>query len=144
MSKISEFFSKYLKKIDDSFKKSLKGQENQRNIMLYWGLIAYLVVYFGFNFLIRFFKNDILTLFLSSLVIAYFSWHIFALFKSRPKKPKLTKEQKIELKKKKRKNFGKSFARKMLLQEPITKWNNVHILIVLDLLYILIFLEYII
>ena len=62
------------------------------------------------------------------------------MFKCKPKKPKLTKEERVALKKERRKNLSKSFARKLLLQESISKWDPVTITIVLDLYFVLLFL----
>lgn len=134
----------YLRVIEQSFKASLKGEERLEIIIRWWGFIGYLVFYFIVNKLVQFNKIAVIDIFLSSLAIVYFSWHIFALKKCSPKKPKLTKEEKKALKIKNEGQFWKSFMRKLLLQESITKWNSVSVLIALDLLYIVIFLEYII
>jgi hypothetical protein len=134
----------YLKVAEQSFKASIRGEEKLSVIIRWWGIIGYLVFYFIVNKLIQFNKITVIDIFLSSLAIVYFSWHIFALKRCSPKKPKLTKEEKKLIKLKNEGQFWKSFMRKLLLQEPITKWNTVSVLIALDLLYIVIFLEYII
>lgn len=144
MKKLSDIFSNIPNKIKTSFKKIIKGEEEMKNLIWFWGVVSYVTVYFLFNFIIRVSQSYFITFSLSLITIIYFLFHIFALKKCQPKKKKLTKEEKKLLQKNRGKNFSKSFFRKLTLQEPITKWNTVNILIALDLLYILIFFEYII
>lgn len=142
MTKILDFLKIYLKKIDLSFKKIMKGEEDLKTVMWFWGGIAYVFTYLILRKVLKISESEILDLVISSFVIAYFIWHIYALKKCSPKKPKLTKEQKEILKKERMKRISKSFLRKIMLQEPISKWNSASVLIALNLLYIIIFFEY--
>lgn len=130
--------------IKNSFQLSLKGQESMKNIIFWWGILAYFFFYFVVKKIIRIINIKFFTIILSIFAVIYFSWHIFVLKKNEPKKPKISKEEKAQMRKEKVKNLPKSLMRKLLLQEPITKWNTVNVLIALDLLYILTFLDFII
>ncbi len=143
MQNILNYLSALLNKIDKSFRASSKGEEDIKILIRWWGFVAYLFFYFIVNKIIKISTSDILDLSLSSLAIAYFSWHIFALERCRPKKIKVSKEEKKRLRAEKIRNLPRSIMRKILLQEPISKWDNVSILIALDLLYIVVFLGYI-
>ncbi len=142
MTKILNFLKNYLKRIDFSFKQIMKGEEDLKIVMWWWGGIAYVFTYFILRKVLKISENEILDLAISSFVIAYFIWHIYALKKCSPQKPKLTKEQKEILKKERMKRISKSFLKKIMLQEPISKWNSANVLIALNLLYIIIFFEY--
>ena len=92
-------------KIKESFKAALSGQETTNNLIRWWGVIAYLVAFFIFDGAIKMLNIYAVTVVLSVIAIIYFTWHIYVLKKCSPKKPKLTKEEKLkkaksELKKK--------------------------------------------
>ncbi len=74
---------------------------------------------------------------ISIAISAYFIWHIFIIIKCRPKKELLSDEQIENLKK----DRNKRIIRKLLLKEPITKWNPAAVCIAIDLYVIVHFLE---
>lgn len=135
---------KLFDKIIASFKSSLKGEESTQILIWWWGVIGYLVAYFIIERLIKISGLHLADALLSLVMITYFSWHIFALKKCSPKKTKPSKEEKQKLKIEARKNLGKSFARKLFLQEPITNWDPVVVTMVIDVFCIANFLEYVI
>ena len=123
-------------KIVISFKKSLKGEELTRNLIFWWGIPAYLLTYFVLNKLVYLVNSNLFDKALSVLVIIYFIWHIYAVRRSVPKKPRISKEEKKRIKLQKKKDFGKNFMRKLLLQESITKWDSAFVSHMVDLLVI--------
>ncbi|MBU6339644.1 MAG: hypothetical protein KGQ36_06735 [Rickettsiales bacterium] len=132
-----------LDKIEASFKAALRGEETV-NIMIYrWGLFAWIVAYFVINKLIMLVNIRFFDILVSIIAAAYFAVHIYALRKCTPKKPRLSDEEKKKMKEEARKDFGKKVARKLLLQESITKWNPVTVTTVVDLLCITHFLGYV-
>ncbi len=140
--KLFKMLGDTLDKIEYSFKNSIKGQEDLKILIRWWGILAYAIFYLIINKIIV--LNDIrfIDIILSSIGIIYFSWHIFALIKCSPKKPKLSKEEKARLRSEAWHNLPKSFMRKLLLKESFTKWNPVRMTIVVDLLFITHFLGY--
>jgi len=140
-NKITEIFHK----IEDSFKSSLKGGEENLSVLIrWWGLVGYLFFYFVIEKLIIFCDIQIIDIIFSSFGIIYFSWHIYALIKCSPKKPKLSKEEKQKLRSEAIHNAPKAFMRKLFLQESISKWNPVKMEIVTDLLFVAHFIGYLI
>ncbi len=85
-----------------------------------------------------------LDIIISVMSIIFFSWHIYVLKKCSPKKPKLTPEEKKLKRIEARRNFARSFMRKLLLRESITKWDPIFITMVIDVLCISTFAGYII
>jgi hypothetical protein len=138
---LKEIFEKLLEKAEDSFKRSNKGLEDTKILIRYWGIPVYLFFFFVVRELIFAIDFFAVGLILSSFVIMYCAWHIFALIKCKPKKVKLTKEQKLELKKDRAKRLSKSFVKKLLLQESISKWDPISITIAVDVYFILLFVE---
>lgn len=132
-----------LNKIDASYKAAMKGQESVHNIIWWWGIVGYLVSYFIIDRIIKINDFRALDIIISLMMVVYFSWHIYVLRKCSPKKPKLTKEEKKKMRIEARKNFGKSFMRKLLLQESITEWDPVFITMVMDVFCIANFLGYV-
>ena len=122
-----------LNKIEESFKKSMNGEEDLKIVIRYWGIIGYLVAFFIFNKIIKMNKIAAVNSTIAMVAIVYFAWHFYVLIKCSPKKPHLTKEEKQELRAKRRAEFFKSLGRKLLLQEPFTKWNPVLLTQVVDL-----------
>lgn len=133
----------FLKKVETSFKLATKGEEKIHNLIWSWGLPSYLICYFVINKLLKIPGFAIIDVGTSIFVISYFCWHIYALKKCSPKKPKLTKEEKKQLRIKNKQERGKRIMRKLLLQEPISKWDPVLVTIVIDLFCIAHFLNYI-
>lgn len=133
-----------LSRINASFKKATKGEEALSCVVWYWGVPAYLSAFFIVNKLILSINSAVFDFLMSLLMVVYFCWHAVALRKCTPKKPKLTPEEQKKLKEERRHNLGKSVARKLLLQEPITKANPGFTALMIDLLCITHFLSYLI
>jgi hypothetical protein len=131
------------KKIKSSFKASIKGEESITTLIRWWGIPAYLITFFVISRIILAYDQRFVDVTISLLTAVYFIWHIFALKKCSPKKPKLTKEEKALLKREARKNFGKKVLKKLLLQESLTKWDPVIVTMVIDIIFITQFLGYI-
>jgi hypothetical protein len=136
---MKEFF----KKIEGSFKRAMKGEEKINNVIWLWGAIFYVVAFFGIDTAIK--RVDIMSfdMLLSVMTVGYTAWHVYILRKCAPKKPKLSKEEKKRLKAEARRDAGKRFLRKLFLKEPIVKSNPVFVALIMDLLVITHFLEYI-
>jgi len=135
---MDNFFSK----IETSFKASLRGEESTSALIYWWGISAYVVAFF-LNKIIRASHIYIFGAAVSAILIGYFIWHIYALKKCSPKKPKLTKEENKKIREERRKEFPKKLMRKLLLQESFTKWDPVFVTIVIDAYCIAQFLDYI-
>ncbi len=133
-----------ISKIEDSFKRAMKGEESVNIIIWWWGVVAYLISYFVMNKLVRTVDIKAIDILVSLIATVYFCWHFYVLRKCRPKKPKLTKEEKKIQKMKKRKEFGKKFFRKIFLQEPITKWDPIFITLVIDAFCVAHFFGYVV
>lgn len=136
--KLDQTITPLIKKIQTSFKASTQGKENISILIWYWGVLTYVVFYVLINWLIGMIRWRILSAVICIFAAVYFGWHIYALLKCRPKKPKLSKEEKAQLKEKH--HFYKSFGRKFFLQEPWFKWNPITALVVIDILFLLHFL----
>ena len=122
------------------FSTANKGLESFRNMIIYWGGIAYFIAY-CINGIIKIINIKSFSFILSIPVLCYFIWHFIVLIKITPKKEKLSKE---EIEKRKEKHYlAKSFFRKLLLQEPITKFNPYFIAKIVDLFIILHFLSFV-
>ncbi len=132
-----------LEKIRNSFRNAMSGSESEKNLLFWWGGLAYLASYFLINPLII--KSNIawFDFILSFVSVIYFCWHIYVLRKSRPKKPKLSKSEKKIMQIKARQELPKKIMRKLLLKEPFTKWSNVSIAMTIDFLCVTHFLTYI-
>ncbi len=133
-----------LNKIETSFKASLKGEETINNLIRWWGIVGYLVVFFVVNKAIKLIHVHFAVVTISALVICYFSWHIYALKKCSPKKIKLSKEEKKKISEENHKELGKKLVRKFFLQESVTKWNPVLVSIVIDAYCIAQFVGYVV
>jgi predicted membrane protein len=133
-----------LNKIYLSFRKATKGEEALSHMIWWWGMVGYLIAFFIVNKLIRAIDFDLIDVSLSLIMVFYFSWHIYALKKCAPKKAKLTEEEKKKLKEDRHLRLGKSFMRKLLLQESITRWDSVFVAMMMDLLCITHFFGYVI
>ena len=130
-------------KIDASFRASLKGQESISILIRWWGFLGYAFFYFVIDSAILKINVAFIDLMLSWIGMVYFLWHIFAMVKCSPKKPKITPEEKKKLREEKLRNAPRAFMRKLLLQESITKWNPVAMTIAADILFFANFLGYV-
>lgn len=136
---MKEIFSK----INSSFKKANRGEETVSHMIWWWGVIGYLVAFLIANKLIRVINFRSIDIFLSLLMVLYFSWHIYAIKKCAPKKPKLSPEEKKKLKEERRAQFGKKALRKLLAQESLTTWDPVFMVMAIDLLCVTHFFGYV-
>ncbi len=139
MPGMKEIFSK----INLSFKKATKGEETLSHVIWWWGVVGYLVAFVIANKLIRVINFRFIDIFLSLLMTLYFSWHIYAIKKCAPKKPKLSPEEKNKLKEERRAQLGKKALRKLLAQESLTAWDPVFMVMMLDVLCITHFFGYV-
>ncbi len=123
-----------------SFKRANAGQENPQVLIWYWGVISYLFSYVVVNWLIRVLSFPrLLSVAISLLAVIYFAWHIFAMYKCRPRKKDLKSHYNTSTN---HKNVAyKSFVRKIFLKEPWFKWNPVVVIIVIDVIFLLYFLS---
>jgi len=134
----------FFNKIETSFKAATKGEESVHNMIWWWGVCGYMVAFFIANRIVKVSDSRIIDILVSLLMVIYFAWHFYAMRKCAPKKPKLSKEEKKRLREERRKDFGKRLARKFFLQESITKWDPIFIVLVIDAFSIATFLQYII
>jgi len=132
-----------LNKIELSFKASLKGEETIHNLIWWWGFVGYFVFYFIVDKIIKMTDVRIVDVALSAVGMIYFLWHIYAMRKCSPKKPKISKEEKKRLRAEAWNNAPRKFWRKLTLQEPISKWNPIAMTIAADLLFFVQFLGYV-
>lgn len=137
---MTEFFNK----IESSFRAAMKGEEEVDNMIWWWGVLAYVISYLILNRIVRTSNFRSVDIIVSLVAVIYFIWHIYALRKCAPKKPKLTKEEKQHLREEARKERGKRFMRKLLLQEPISKWDPVLVTTVMDLFCIAHFMSFVV
>ncbi len=126
----------YIKTIEESFIKANKGQESLNVVIYWWGVLSYLLTYFLINKIIFYININAIDTFIALAICVYFGWHIFILHKCKPKKIELTQEEKNIIELEKKKEMPKKIMRKILLREPIFKWNIVSVITALDLLYI--------
>lgn len=134
---------KYFSKIEESFLKSCKGQEDFNIVIWYWGIAAYVVALFLVDWLVIYSKFAILDVIISLSVCVYFVWHLFIIHKCKPKKTKLSKVEKKIAKQKARHQSAKVLLQKLFLQRPIGQWNSVVFLTVCDLYMVSHFLSYV-
>ena len=103
-----------------------------------------MVAFFIANRIVKVSDSRIIDILVSLLMVIYFGWHFYAMRKCAPKKPKLSKEEKKRLREEARKDFDKKLVRKLFLQESITKWDPIFIVLVIDVFSIATFLQYVI
>lgn len=140
----NNYMKEILNKIKASFQAANKGEENIKTVIWCWGILAYAVSYFIINKIIHLIDSRLFDILLSFVMIIYFVWHIYVVKKCSPKKPKLSNEEKQRIREEKRKNFKKSLLKKLLLQESITKWHTITVIMVMDAFCVAHFLSYII
>jgi hypothetical protein len=134
----------FFNKIETSFKAATKGEESVHNMIWWWGVCGYMVAFFIANRIVKVSDSRIIDILVSLLMVIYFGWHFYAMRKCAPKKPKLSKEEKKRLREEARKDFDKKLVRKLFLQESITKWDPIFIVLVIDVFSIATFLQYVI
>ena len=134
----------FFNKIETSFKAATKGEESVHNMIWWWGVCGYMVAFFIANRIVKVSESRIIDILVSLLMVIYFGWHFYAMRKCAPKKPKLSKEEKKRLREEARKDFDKKLVRKLFLQESITKWDPIFIVLVIDVFSIATFLQYVI
>ena len=88
----------FLNIIKNSFIASTKGQEKMSVVIWGWGCSIYVILIFIINKLLQKIDIKFFYISISILVIIYLIWHIYVLIKCFPKSPKLTKEEKEQLK----------------------------------------------
>ena len=132
----------FLNIIKISFINSTKGLESFAVVAWGWGMFFYFLSFFVFNNLLIKINIKMFDLILEVALIIYFVWHIYVVIKCAPKKPKLSNEEKEQLK---IQNGGmsKKIFKKLFLQESITEVNYRNILIALDIYFILSFYSFI-
>lgn len=141
INKLKNFkYKKITNIISQSFVKSWQGQESFRNIVIYWGFIAYLMAIILDKIIIK--TPNFIDNILSIIAIIYFSWHIIITYKITPKKPKLSKEEKKKQKEQEKTIFTKNLIQKLLLQKSWTNFNQYYFVIALDLFCFAHFLGY--
>ncbi len=134
----------FFNKIETSFKAATKGEESVHNMIWWWGVCGYMVAFFIANRIVKVSDSRAVDIIVSLLMVVYFCWHFYAMRKCAPKKPKLSKEEKKRLREEARKDFDKKLVRKLFLQESITKWDPIFIVLVIDVFSIATFLQYVI
>ncbi len=131
------FFDHYLPRAKHHFDLAMNGKEDLTIVLWVWGGGAYIFAFF-IDKLILFVDMMFIKWVLTILMIVYFIWHIVVIRKCSPKKPEMSEEEKEEYKK----DRNKRIVRKLLLKEPITKFNPSTVGIVIDLYVIVCFAEY--
>jgi predicted membrane protein len=139
---MKKFLNKIKIKIKESFAKSWAGKEDYQIITHWWGILAYIITFFVLNPIINANPFGIIDLIIAAIIIIYFILHIIFLRKNKASKPKLSKEEKEKLAKIAEMSKSKRFARKLFLQESITKWRPGMVYGAIDLLIILEFYKY--
>ncbi len=134
---------KYLFKAKKSFLKINAGEEIFFNVIWFWGVVSYLVTLFVINKLIKLITAQWLAGILAFVVIGYFIWHIFAIYKCKPKEPKLSKIEKKLKRQEEKRQFLKITLEKIFLKRSWTEWNTATVLTAIDLYIITNFLGYI-
>ena len=102
-------FNVFVGKIEKSFTAALKGEEQVKNLIYYWGISSYLFFYFVVEKTIKSVDLKFIDISLSAIAIIYFAWHVYVLRKCSPKKPKISKEEKKRLRKEAWRNAPRSF-----------------------------------
>jgi hypothetical protein len=111
-------------KIKNSFLLATKGKESIKNLIIWF--ICFLPIYF---ILQKYLSNIIIiSTIVKAFILSFLLWHIFAIFRCKPKKIK----SKISVK-----DASKSFMDKVLLKKPWLDLKTTTFLILLDILLIL-------
>jgi hypothetical protein len=140
----NNFMKDVFKKIETSFKAAMNGEEKVNNVIWWWGVMGYVIAYFIVDRIVKINSFSFVDILISLLMVVYFSWHIYVLKKCAPKKPKLSKEEKKQLKEEARKERGKKFMRKLFLHESLTNWDPIFVTMMIDIFCIAQFLDYVV
>ncbi len=112
------------------------SQEKAVNILIWiYGPAGYLSSYFIINNLMLAFKNMAPNIALLTIIIAYFSWHIYQLRKCSLIKQEILKKSQTTINTAPH-SLARSFLRKLFLQESLTKSNPILVAILIDLYFI--------
>jgi len=119
------------KKSFQSFKNSLSGNENIKIIEVNWVIFLYILFFISHKF-----SNTIARFALSPILVALFSWHLYAIYKCRPKptiddQPTKEQLQIDEIKK------SPSLLKKIFLQESFSKFNWRKTVVLADIFFII-------
>ena len=98
-----------------------------------WGAPVYLLAMISAKILR--FTPSFFDITISFALLFYLIWHIIEVKKIKPKKLKLSKEEKLKILAKEQQK-GSPFLRKLLVQQSIFKFNPYVVLIVIDLVFI--------
>lgn len=126
--------------IKSSFLQATKGEESIKNL-IWWGITSYLLAIFFEDVMVYKISFAAIESIIEVVFCLYFSWHIYAVRKCTPKKPVLTKEEEKIIKLQKQRDRYKKIARKFFLQESIFNIENSTILIVIDLYFLVSFVQ---
>jgi len=137
------FMNEFLQKVKSSFQAANRGEETMRNLMWRWGATGYCLAYFVIDPIIKAVNIHAIDVIISLLAVCYFAWHFYVIKKCMPKEPKLSPEEKKKIRQEKRKELPKKLLRKIMLQEPISKFDPIFTVKIVDLFCIAIFLGYV-
>lgn len=141
---LKQFVVKICTTISSSFLKASRGEESL-NALTWWGVIIYIFSLFiletrilpKISFLPLAFAIDLTAL-------LFFIWHIYVIRKCLPKEAKLSKEDKKIIALQNRLERPQKILRKIFLQEAMFNIKNSTILVILDLFFIISYLQKII
>jgi hypothetical protein len=139
---MKEFLNNIVIKIKNSFKKAWQGQENYKIITHWWGILPYLTLFFIFRPIMIRNPIWIIDLILAAIIIIYFILHIILLYKNKNMQPELSEAEKKHQQEIAQMSKSKRFARKLFLQEPVTKWRPGLVFGAIDILIILEYYKY--
>ncbi len=139
---MKEFLNNIKIKIKNSFKKAWQGKENYKIITHWWGVLPYLILFFIFSPIMIRNSIWIIDLILSAIIIIYFILHIILLYKNKNMQPELSEAEKKRQQEIAQTSKSKRFARKLFLQEPVTKWRPGLVFGAIDILIILEYYKY--
>lgn len=126
-------FELYKNKIIKSFQNCNKGAESFDSVKYYWGLIGYFITFFILDWVVM--KNTIyfFDFILCITISIYFSWHIYAIYKCKPKKANLSKAEKLVKKQQMRSERFKIILDKIFLRRSIAKFNAPFVMTIVNL-----------
>lgn len=126
-------FELYKNKIIKSFQNCNKGVENFDSVKYYWGLIGYFITFFILDWVVMKNKIYFFDFILCITISIYFSWHIYAIYKCKPKKEKLSKAEKLVKKQQMRSERFKIILDKIFLRRSIAKFNAPFVMTIVNL-----------
>lgn len=128
-------------KIFTSIKQATFGKEDINTVLYIYGASLILITVIIVKFLIPFVHIYFEKFILYSLSLI-FAWHIYIIFRCKPKAPKLTKEEKEIVKIKARKERWRNFIDIMLLRKGWFNLSSTTIAICIDLFCLLELITY--